>query len=491
MGEKQTGSPEGGKVLKATQSMYLAAATLLTLGLVACGGGSTPRRADPTPAPTPEPPVQGVPTTLTVSVRNFLGEPLASTSFSMQLVVAGIAGDPSQVTSDASGKIIVQRNFPDDVVAYVTGDGFSGGGAAVRVAADRLDADLLLEPDGYEIPALSNVAVTAASSDGRELDFTARLFLLQGTPWAPVESEYIDAVSILPCAPSTDEPCAELPGDVHASYEAVAGPMVATGIHPLDDPLAIALLIDQGSSIITDDPKDRRLFGAKFLQSRLGAGDGAAIAAFAADDGVTGQPAFLPETPLSVFPAGSLQFSADPGDLFGTIDSLASLEGGASPRHAAISELLDVVVSTAPSSSRRAVAVLASGSPDECTPARDCRDQIQAILDKSAATGTQLIVMGMADDAGRFDRRTLAPLAQSPNSTIIWYYGPYLLPTVMGRIPDLVAQRLGGTDLAFHLTSPQPGAFASGNLVSGNLTVTVCPWDCNLDLHVPFVFRVP
>ena len=57
------------------------------------------------------------------------------------------------------------------------------------------------------------------------------------------------------------------------------------------------------------------------------------------------------------------------------------------------------------------------------------------------------------------------------------------MPTVFGRIPEIVDGRHGAVDVTIRLESPVAGAFASGNTVSGNLQVIICPWDCDVLDH--------
>ena len=109
------------------------------------------------------------------------------------------------------------------------------------------------------------------------------------------------------------------------------------------------------------DPADRRLLAARYFQTqRIDTSDSVALAAFAADDSATGTAALLPEQPVTILPADEPAFRTDGRGLFPFIDSLAALEGGASPRHAAIDALIDFVAAEAPADSRGAVVVLAS-----------------------------------------------------------------------------------------------------------------------------------
>ena len=95
------------------------------------------------------------------------------------------------------------------------------------------------------------------------------------------------------------------------------------------------------------------------------------------------------------------------------------------------------------------------------------------------------------DAAGDFDRSGVGPLAQSDQGVVFWADDARQIPTIVGRIPEVLDGRHAATDVRIRLESPVAGAFNPGNLVSGTLQVTVCPWDCNVLVSLPFALRVP
>ena len=79
------------------------------------------------------------------------------------------------------------------------------------------------------------------------------------------------------------------------------------------------------------------MLAAKYLQTRAEADDQVALAAFASDSTSTGAMSLLPTQPVTIYPVENPGFTSDGRAHFPTIDALASLEGGGSPLHAAVS----------------------------------------------------------------------------------------------------------------------------------------------------------
>ena len=100
---------------------------------------------------------------------------------------------------------------------------------------------------------------------------------------------------MLPC-----DSCVEGPGNSTATYTGETLSSEPAESDPVADPLAIALLIDQGENVMVNDLAYKRLLGAKYLPTRLAAGDTMSLAAFAADDAGTGQSALLPSQPVTI-----------------------------------------------------------------------------------------------------------------------------------------------------------------------------------------------
>jgi hypothetical protein len=233
------------------------------------------------------------------------------------------------------------------------------------------------------------------------------------------------------------------------------------------------------------------LLAAKYVSTRLGDNDAMAIAAFAADDRGAGQIALLPSQPVTIFPVDAPSFTTDGNSFFPAIESLASLEGGASPLGDAVAEILGFTASAAPPDSRRAVVAIASYGAGDCGDPAECAASQDALLEQSESTDVAIVAVGLADSGGRFGRKQLGPLAQSESGAVFWAEDAAQLPTILGRIPEVLDGRHTAIDVTIELQSPVVGAFAPGNTVEGALQVWACPWDCNLPLSFPFGLRVP
>ena len=241
---------------------------------------------------------------------------------------------------------------------------------------------------------MGQLSVTGSSPDGRLLEFSARLYVVEGNALggADLEAWNMGAVGVLPCAAD----CVAGPSGLDAAYEGSVLRQSWVDPDPASDPLALSLLLDQGGSVAVTDPADRRLLAAKYLQTRLHANDQVALAAFAADDTNTGQAALLPNQPVTIFPLANPTFTTHGRDYFPTIESLATLEGGGSPLHAAVGQLIDFAASAAPAGSRRAVVVLASGGVSDCGTLADCQAAQDTLLEQSAAADVSVAAVSLS-----------------------------------------------------------------------------------------------
>ena len=216
-----------------------------------------------------------------------------------------------------------------------------------------------------------------------------------------------------------------------------------------------------------------------------------ALAAFAADDMSTGQAALLPNQPVTIFPVANPTFTTHGRDYFPTIESLATLEGGGSPLHAALGQLIDFAASAAPAGSRRVVVVLASGGISDCGTLAECQAAQDTLFAQSAAADVSVVAVGLSDASGRIDRERLGTIAQSGHGAVFWAQAATQVPTVFGRLPEILGGRHSAVDVSIRLESPVAGAFTSGRTIVGTMQLVICPWDCTELLDVPFALRVP
>ena len=72
-----------------------------------------------------------------------------------------------------------------------------------RPADDRIDFEVTLHPSSGFTPGIGRLSVTGSSADGRMLEFSARLYVVEGSASEAqdLEAWNIGAVGVLPCAP--------------------------------------------------------------------------------------------------------------------------------------------------------------------------------------------------------------------------------------------------------------------------------------------------
>ncbi len=470
-------------------------AACLLLGAVGCSGSGSSsgvgNDGPSNPSDPPGPPPGGV--TVTVAAHDVFGAPVSGADITL-LRSSGTGFFDLNVVTDADGRAQVTGGYENVYAAIVSatelwGSTYSFGGPV----NDRLDFEVTLHPSSTITSGIGRVSVTGSSADGRQLEFSARLYVVEETfAWGNFEEWNFAAVSVLPCesqaGSATD--CVEGSAGFDASYQ--GSTLNRSWVDPVDatDPVAISLLLDQGANVAVTDTADRRLLAAKYFQIQLEAEDQVALAAFAADDAGTGQLALLPTQPVTIFPTADAAFTTDGRSYFPTIDALATLVGGASPLHAAIGEMISFTASHAPVDIRRAVVALA-GSVSDCGSQVDCRAAEEALRQQSTSTNVAVVAVGLSGPSGQVDRKQLGMLAQAEQGAVFWAHDATQVPTIFGRIPEILGGRHGAIDVTIRLQSSIAGAFASGNSVIGTLNVVICPWDCSESVNIPFALRVP
>ena len=476
-------------------------AACLLLGAAGCGGsgykGGDPGPGPPDPDPPLPPPGDIV---LSVTALDVFGAPVQGASIGL-LINSGTGFLEVSTLTDANGRAELVGGF-DGVYAVILSTTEMKGASysPIRPAEDQIDFEVILHPLSALTAGIGGLSITGSSANGRQLEFSARLYIVEGNAWSDpnvstdFEAWNLGTVSVLPCEPdigSFAAGCVEGSAGFDASYQGSTLNQNWVDPNPTSVPLAISLLLDQGASLAVTDPADRRLLAAKYFQTRLGAEDQMVLAAFAADNAGTGEIALLPSKPVTIFPVENPSFTTDGSAYFSTIDSLATLEGGESPLHAAIGEMIDFTASSAPADSRRAVVVLASGGASDCSTQANCQAVQETLRDKSAIADVAVFAIGLSDPSGHVDLWKLGTLAQAEQGTVFWAQDATQVPTVLGRLPEILDGRHAAVDVTIRLESPVDGAFASGRTVGGTLHVVVCPWDCTDSVDVPFALHIP
>ncbi len=123
-----------------------------------------------------------------------------------------------------------------------------------------------------------------------------------------------------------------------AAYEGVADSLAvstkyvdAPGPYTYATTYTAALLLDQSTHVVVDDPADARLFAAKYFLIYANTIDPKLLAAFASDDTASRRLSLLPQKPVSLFPLENPRYPENGRSYFPTGDDLGVLEGGATP----------------------------------------------------------------------------------------------------------------------------------------------------------------
>jgi hypothetical protein len=435
--------------------------------------------------------------TLTLTARDAFDEPVPDAEIGL-LRSSGTGYLEISTRTGADGRAQVVGGFEGVYAAIVRApDLFGISYEPSSPAADQIDFEVTLHPDAAVAAGIGDLSVTNVSTNGRQLDFTARLYVVErnASETQNLASWNIGNVLVLPCEPDTGNDAVDfgaecVEGGLDANYDGAA--LAANWVEPAttSDPLAVVLLVDQGAGVTAADPDDRRLLAARYLQTRFGANDHVAVAAFAADDAATGDVALLPDQPVTLYPVSPSGFTTEGRAYFPAIDSFLALEGGASPLYAASEEMIDFAAAQAPDGTRRAVVAQASGISD-CASVAECRSAQDSLRQHSAIADVHFAVVGFPDPSQLAARKKLGALAQSALGTIFWAQDPMQVPTVIGRIPAILSGRHPAVDVTMRLKSPVAGTFASGRTVFGTLRVVVCPWECTESADVPFTLHIP
>jgi hypothetical protein len=430
-----------------------------------------------------------------VTATDVLGAPLAGA----RVYVSTYWTDEDKVAlADSNGraeiKDVIASVFsvsvygPESYGVVPSGNLAAGATVAVTVAA-RPTA----EPAGGIARAW--VPAGGVSDDGRTLEFSLEIVQVtnEGEYWA----YGTDAVRVAGCTPDpgNDLPrfrpdCIAGTDGFDASYDGVAisvGKVEAAGT-PV--PGAAALLIDQSTNVVVNDPADARLFAAKYFLTLANESTRVVLAAFSSDDPASGQFSLLPRQPVTVFPLENPQFTAHGRSYFKTVDDVAALEGGASPLYAAIDRMLDFAAAD-PQQGAKAVIVVTNGRDDTCGTRSECRSILDAVIRKSKASLVPIVTVGLGSAAGAADHEALGLLSQgAANGAAYWAPNPQQLTMVLGDVHSFLARSKDTLEVALRIQSPVAGAFASGRTVIGQVSLEVCPWECVYTV-IPFVVQVP
>lgn len=479
----------------------------LLLGLTGCGGGGGDASSSPSPpgGPTP-PPVSSGPGrgTVAVTVTDVLGSPIAGAEV---WINSDQPNEDKWVTTDSTGKVEVTgvHAGPADIQAS-SSDAY---GLLKRVSIpangiQRVTVVAVPAAEGASGVAAARVIPGSVSNDGRAVEFAVSIIQVPHASSAEYWAWGPDAVRVMACAPDpandgngVQPDCVSGEQGFDAAYSGLnEGRAVsiiqnrAAGYDPIFRPrFKTALLIDQSSGVIVSDPGDKRLFAAKYLLSRAEVERRFAVAAFAADDAGSGQPALLPQKPVTILPVENPGFTSDGRALFPVVDSLSALEGGGAPVLEAIDRMLDFGVRGP--EEKASLIVITDGRDKDCSSPSQCRARRDALLQKSRDKGVSILTVGLARSPGDWDRETLAFAAQwGSGGAAFWANEPRQLAPVLAVAERYARNEVDTLNVSFRIRSETAGTFVPGRTILGQVRFEICPFDCSYTF-VPFAVKIP
>ena len=451
-----------------------------------------------------------------VTVVNTIGEPVAGANVEVvrRRDDKVLVDTFYKAIADANGRAEVTDIRPGQVEAWAGHREFGSAtsGEQRRVGpGESLSFDFTLPPMWGRFGGVvgATVAPGGISADGQTLEFALQIVDSSGPP-SP-DWDDLSRVEIEPCNPRSGNDasafradCVVGPEGFDASYFA----MPETGLTGSEDavrysrvwptaaqpgtrvPFAAALLVDQSAAYVAGDPDDKRLRAAKYFLDGAAGQEPVSLAAFAADRPVASLFSLLPSKPVSVFPVENPQFTAGGRSLFSTVDSLATMEGGAASPLAAVDRMLDFMA-TAAGSGRRDIVMLTNGSDETCGTRADCARLRDDVLAKARSLQVRIVTVGTGG-ASAPDHEMLGLLGQAAEgSAAFWATEPALLPSVLQVVRNHLGVARPSIKANVRIRSPLAGAFASGRVVTGWVKLTYCPWDCDPVVRLPFAVRIP
>ncbi len=477
------------------QTLLLVAVAISATGCSGSSGGDsdTGGWAAGSPPPPTKPDGRG---TVVVTATDLLGAPLAAARI---YIHTQWWDESKEALTDFNGRAEIKDVIAGTFSVRVLGTDSHGISASRSLAAGAtLAVAVTAMPTVEATGGITRAWVPAGgvSEDGRTLNFSLQIVQVTD-PGAEYWAYGADAVRVVACTPSPDNDlprfrpdCISAADGFDASYEGSAVSVKNVSAVGHATPGAAALLVDQSTHGVVNDPADARLFAAKYFLTMAGEGARRVLAAFSSDDTASGQFSLLPQKPVTLFPLENPQFTADGPSYFATVDQLGALEGGASPVFAAIDRTLDFAAAD-PQPSAKAVVVVTNGRDDTCGTRSECRSVLDALIQKSKATGVALVTVGVGDAAGTADLEALGRLSQGTGGgAAFWAPDPRQLTAVLGGVHSFLAGSKDTLEVAFRIESPVAGAFASGRTVIGQVSLEVCPMACSYTV-IPFVVQVP
>lgn len=487
--------------MNATTRIYSIALATLWLATAGCSGGSGgdgPVATPPTTAQpaTPKPASRG---NLVVTVTDLLGAPVPGAG--IEVSSTKWADERKSAVADANGRaeitgviddaLTIRASAPDQPV-YAQIEGYvylpSLGGQVT------VNAHVQIEPASIgPIPGITGAHVVAGGvrDGGRTLEFSLGIVGLPASPR-----------SILDCTPDTANDASRFQPDCVAGAEGFDAPyaVLNNGYRLANSEVVVCcydgmrapslsstLLLDQSGTVTSSDPADHRLFAAKYFLTWGEADRRVSLAAFAANDASTGQPALLPQQPVTIFPVENPVVGAAGRELFPTVDALGSLEGGGAPLYDALDRLIDFAAPGPDEIST--IFVVTDGRDTTCGTYSQCKERRRQVLQKSRDRKVTITTLGVRAAATGADREALGALSQGSyngEGVAFWGFGPATVRTALQNQRRPVTRHYA----TFQIQAPTAGTFVSGRTVIGTVRIQLCPEFCG-DTEIPFTVEIP
>ena len=155
--------------------------------------------------------------TVTLTARDAFGAPVPDAGIMLLKSTPPNTVELSKRT-DADGHAEIVGNFRDVYAAIFSAADLWGVSYEPGHPADNhIDIEAVLHPSSALTPGVGQLSVTGSSPDGRLLEFSARLYVVEGnaSEEQDLEAWNIGAVGVLPCAAD----CVAGPSGLDAAYE--------------------------------------------------------------------------------------------------------------------------------------------------------------------------------------------------------------------------------------------------------------------------------
>lgn len=493
---------------------FVVALLCLAAVLASCGGDNgNPTNPRESGTPGPSAPMPAAPPTgsLTVTVTDPDGKPLADAVVTVyngqQTALVGTAD------SDQNGMVTIKA-VPSSALVYVhhpLGDSRLEIADVQQAGSTTLTA--MVQPASPVTVALLPVTVPAASisADRTELELHVSIVASEKARFEP--SSYGSYAASQPTPLLRLDDCVvwldslrTTPGCVYESSGRVTAtdfsfdPVGIPAPSAARGPYSALLLLDQSRRVVDYDPYGLRTLAAKHFIRRARPGvqaDLIAVAGFAGPGGDTSRPPLLQHLPLWAPAQAAPVFTADRVAQEAAVDSLEPLVGGTAPVFDALAAALTLTAAQAPATARRAIVALLGGDDDGGLSESQRQVALASLRQQQADTGIQVVLIAGRLDEDSVERKNLAELASALRAPIIhagyprnWRENRDGLYSALDLASDILAgSALPSVEAVFRMKSGQPGGFQSGSALHGTLWVEsdLCPMGCG---ELPLEFAV-